>query len=348
MADQYDRKYESPEGTVLNGLPRVKAIYIHPVKSCGPVEVSRALLTKSGFMYDRSFALATESPQADAPGTLEWRFISQRTKPQMALIATELWLPSKESNPNDTLVQSGGCVVLTFPDPDTPNWTTRLEAFFHTWSLSTAPQVSCVIPLHITATQMDRLNMKMKTFRIHSRDAKGLNMGEVPSIANVLPKLKKFLRLSENSSITILRCTPDTLVHTDKNLAPLQYIGSPAVHGYTDQQPININTLSSVHAVSALLPQENQPMNALRFRANLWITNTPAYEEENWKRYRILPKYARLDSSEKLRASVAPVISVVCRTSRCTMPNVNTDTGKFDTDIPPRRERKANLSQAQL
>ncbi|OQD88803.1 hypothetical protein PENANT_c003G04732 [Penicillium antarcticum] len=340
MTDQYDRKYESPEGTAVDGLPRVKAIYIHPVKSCGPVEVDRALLTKSGFMYDRSFALATESPQAEDPATLEWRFISQRTKPNMALIASELWLPTKDSNPDDPLVQSGGCVVLTFPDLDTPDWRTRFETIFHTWSLSATPKVSCVVPLQITATQMDRFNMKMKTFRIHSRDAKGLDMGEVPSVASALPKLKKFLRLSNQSSLTILRCTPDTLVHTDKNLAPLQYIGTPAVHGYTDQQPININNLSSVHAVSALLPQENQPLNALRFRANIWITNTPAYEEETWKRYRILPKHARFDSSEKLRASVAPVLSVVCRTSRCTMPNVNTDTGKFETDIPLPEKKK--------
>jgi hypothetical protein len=340
MADQYDPKYESPEGTALDGLPRVKAIYIHPVKSCGPVEVNRALLTKAGLMYDRSFALATEVPQADAPAALEWRFISQRTKPNMALIKTELWLPTQDSNPDDPLVQSGGCVVLEFPDPDMPNWTTRLETFLDTWSLSTIPHVSCIVPLQMTPVQMDRLNMKMKMFRIHSRDAKGLDMGEVPSVASVLPKLKKFLRLRQNQSLTLLRCTPDTLVHTEKNLAPLQYIGTPAVHGYTDQQPININSLSSVHAVSALLPPENQPLNAVRFRANVWITNTPAYEEETWKRYRILPKHATLSSREKPRVSVAPVISVVCRTSRCTMPNVNTDTGTFDTDIPAPDKKK--------
>jgi hypothetical protein len=340
MADQYDPKYKAPEGARLDGLARVKAIYIHPVKSCGPVEVDRALLTKAGFKYDRSFALATEMPQPEAPTVSEWRFISQRTKPNMALIKTELWLPTKDSNPDDPLVQSGGCVVLTFPDPDMPDWTTRLETLFHTWNLSATPQVSFIVPLQITATQMDRLHMRMKTFRIHSRDAKGLDMGEVPSVASALPKLKKFLRIPKDQSLTLLGCTPDTLVRTDKNLAPLQYIGTPAVHGYTDQQPVNINSLSSVHAVSALLPPENQPLNAVRFRANIWITNTPAYEEETWKRYRILPKRAKLRSSEKPRASVAPVLSVVCRTSRCTMPNVNTNTGTFDADIPPPEKKK--------
>lgn len=108
------------------------------------------------------------------------------------------------------------------------------------------------------------------------------------------------------------------------------------MHGYTDQQPININSLSSVHAVSALLPFENQPLNALRFRANMWIAGLPAYAEETWKRYRILPTGVNMGS----RADLAPILCVVCRTSRCTIPNVNPETGKFETDIPlPHKKR---------
>lgn len=118
MTDQYDPKYNIPEDTVPDGPIRVKAIYIHPVKSCGPVEMHRALLTKTGFLYDRCFAFATET--ADATG-LKWRFISQRTKPIMSQIKTELWLPHDKSNVHDPLVQAGGCVVLTFQDPEPPS-----------------------------------------------------------------------------------------------------------------------------------------------------------------------------------------------------------------------------------
>ncbi|KAH6983991.1 hypothetical protein EDB80DRAFT_734105 [Ilyonectria destructans] len=330
MADQYDPKFDAPEGTAIDGPVRIKAIYIHPIKSCGSIELNRALLTKTGFMYDRCFAFASEIAKTDTEAGSEWRFISQRTKPSMSQITTELWLPHKRSNHHDPLVQAGGCVLLTFRDPDIPGWISRLETMLHTWRSSAAPQISFIVPLQPTPAQVNEFKIRMKPFTIHSRNAKGLDMGTVPSVAAALPRLKKFLKISEDKSLTLLRCTTDTLTRTDKNLAPLKYIGSPAMHGYTDQQPININSLSSVHAVSALLPPENQPLDALRSRANIWITGTPAFDEETWKRYRILPKSVNTDS----RASVAPTLSVVCRTSRCTMPNVNLDTGTFDADIP--------------
>jgi uncharacterized protein YcbX len=337
MADQYNPKFCLPPGTAIDGAPRIKAIYLHPIKSCGPVEVDRALLTKSGFMYDRCFAFATKSVTGDDTAASKWKFISQRKNPVMSRVKTELWLPHNYSNLHDPLVQSGGCVVMTFEDPDLPSWTSRVETFFHTRNLSAPSQLSFIVPLDVTTAQA-----KLKTFGIHSRDAKGLDIGGIPSIAAALPKLKKFLGIPADQILTLFKCTPDTLTRTDKNLAPLEHIGSPALHGYTDQQPVNINSLSSVHAVSALLPTENQPLNALRFRANIWIINAPAYEEETWKRYRILPK----SNGTQQRASVAPALSVVCRTSRCTMPNVNPETGSFDADTPPpgRKRGKAQPS----
>lgn len=336
MADQYDPKFGLSPKAGIEGPARIKAIYLHPIKSCGPVEVDRALLTKTGFMYDRCFAFATETVNNDNPTASKLRFISQRTKPAMSRIKTELWLPHKYSNSHDPLVQSGGCVVVTFEDPDLPSWSNRVETFFHTWNPFALPQLSFIVPLHITAAQTGDIQAKLKTFGIHHRDAKGLDISGIPSIAAALPRLKKFLGISGDQSLTLFKCTPDTLSRTDKNLAPLKYIGSPALHGYTDQQPININSLSSVHAVSAHLPTENQPLNALRFRANIWITNSPAYEEETWKRYCILQK----SGGTEPRASVAPAFSVVCRTSRCTIPNVNPETGTFDADNPPPQKKR--------
>jgi uncharacterized protein YcbX len=178
----------------------------------------------------------------------------------------------------------------------------------------------------------------LRPFNIHARTAQGIDMGVVPSVSTALPKLKKFLNMSDSTPVTLFKCTPDTLVRTTKNLAPLKYIGSPAVHGYTDQQPVNINNLASIQALSELLPRENQPLNALRFRANLWITGAPAYDEEGWKRYRIVRKGDGLTTSR--RARVDPVLCVVCRTSRCTMPNVDPDKGVFDTEKAPPGKKK--------
>ncbi|KNG88877.1 molybdopterin cofactor sulfurase [Aspergillus nomiae NRRL 13137] len=336
MADQYESKYDAPEGTTPEGPIRIKAICVHPIKSCGRIELNRALLTKTGLMYDRCFALATELGKNNPAMESKWRFICQRTKPTMSQIKTELWLPHKESNQHDPLVQAGGCVVVSFPDPDGPGRFDSLKKLFQTGKRFAKPEVQFIVPLQPTPAMINEYGIQYKTFGIHSRDAKGLDMGAIPSVAEALPKLKKYLRIANDQNLTLLRCTSDTLVRTDKNLAPLEHIGTPSVHGYTDQQPININSLSSVHAVSALLPTENQPLNAFRFRANIWITGAPAFDEESWKRYRILPK----GSDAEPRADVALTVSVVCRTSRCTMPNVNPETGVPSADNPPAEKKR--------
>ncbi|KAJ5984140.1 hypothetical protein N7481_006239 [Penicillium waksmanii] len=328
MEDQYHPMFGLPETTRNIGLPRIKALYLHPVKSCGPIEVDCAVLTKTGFLFDRCFAFAT-GPLDDGPDLTEkWRFISQRTKPAMSMIETEIWLP--------TVGDHVGYLVMLFPNPENPSWADRLETLFRTWDLSAIPKVSLFVPLDVIAESFDGYVTKPKAFTIHSREAMGLDMGELPSVATAIPTLKKFLKIPHNQGLSLFRCTEDTLVRTDKNLAPLEHIGTPAVHGYTDQQPININSLSSVQAVSELLPAENQPLNALRFRANIWIENSAAYDEETWKRYAILPK----DPRDMSKAPAVPTLSVVCRTSRCTMPNVDPEKGVFDTDnAPPDRKK---------
>ncbi|KAF5002366.1 hypothetical protein FGRMN_378 [Fusarium graminum] len=322
MSDQTDSKYDLPEGNAADGPIRIKAIFIHPIKSCAPVELHRAQLIKSGFVWDRCFALATEVNRPESEGGPIWRFISQRTKPLMSQIKTELWLRQQDSDISDPT--PGGCLVFRFPDPDPPSRLDQLKLLV----VSRRNVVSAIVPLHIGEEYQKKHAIAMKPFTIHSREAKGLGLGSVPAVAAVLPKLKRFLNIPEHQNLTLLSCTPNTLVRTEKNLAPLEHIGRPAVHGYTDQQPVNINNLASVHAVSNLLPAENQPLNALRFRANIWITGAPAFEEETWKRCRIVPK------TQAASRSIHPTLSVVCRTSRCTMPNVNPQTGRFDTDTP--------------
>ncbi|KAM0194305.1 hypothetical protein ACHAPQ_005476 [Fusarium lateritium] len=324
MNDQTDPKYDLPEGSTTDGTVRIKAIFVHPIKSCAPVELHRAQLIKRGFLWDRCFALATEVNRPESEGGPIWRFVSQRTKPLLSQIKTELWLRHGDSDARDPLVRSTGCLVFKFPDPDPPSWLDRIRQLLD----SRQKEVSAIVPLQIDETYRKEHGIAIKPFTIHSREANGLDMGNAPTVAAVLPKLKRFLNIAEHQKLTLLQCTPNTLVRTEKNLAPLEHIGQPAVHGYTDQQPVNINNLASVHAVSALLPAENQPLNALRFRANIWITGAPAFEEETWKRCRVVPQ------QQAGIESVPPTLSVVCRTSRCTMPNVNPRTGKFDTDIP--------------
>lgn len=390
MADQYDAAFAIPEDAAgdrspaegrAGCRPRVKALFLHPVKSCAPVEVRSAALLKRGFEHDRCFALAVQKrpkpgkghADGEGEGGAEWRFVSQRTKPMMARIATELWFPRRDDaageddRDGDDLVRAGGCVVLRFQDPDAPDYdapaSDDVSSRTTTKPSSLVPaMVSLTVPLRPTAEMLRAHGIKRKPFGIHDRTAKGLDMSPFPSVASALPKLKRFLKLPEHHGLALLSCNGTAsdsdsndedamLSRTSGNLAPLRHIGTPSVHGYTDDQPLNVNSLASVHAVSALLPPGSGagPLNALRFRANVWVAGSPAFDEETWKRFRFVPTGDNDNDNDdddggggegRPRRRVCATISAVCRTSRCTMPNVDPDRGVMCAGDPPPGRRK--------
>ena len=328
LDDETDRRYDKAEDDSTPDLVRIKALCIHPIKSCRPIEVKRALLTKTGFAYDRCFSLAIEKTPGD------WRFLSQRTKPSMALIRQHLWLPHADSDPNHSFVKSGGVLAVSFPDPDPPSTLSRAIAVLETGRLSAQPQVSFTIPLRPTSEQIDHWGLRIKAFGVQERKSSGLDYSDVPEFAAALPKLRSYLQLSAKENLTLMACTPDTLAPADTNLAPLEHIGTPSKLSYTDEQPVHIINLPSVHAVSELLPPENQPLSALRFRPNIFVTGAPAFSEETWKRFRVLPQRSRS------KTVTPPSMSVVCRTARCTMPNVEPQSGHISYEnAPPGRKR---------
>lgn len=328
LDDEADHKYDKTEEDPTPGSIRIKALCIHPIKSCRPIEVKRALLIKTGFAYDRCFSFATEK----TPG--EWRFLSQRTKPGMALIEQRLWLPDAETDPDHESVKSGGVLAVSFPDPDPPSLLARAAAVLETGRWSAQPQVSFIVPLRPTSEQIDNWGLRIKPFGVHERKSSGLDYSDVPAFAAVLPKLKRYLQLSAKESLTLMACTPDTLAPADTNLAPLRHIGTPSKLCYTDEQPLHIINLPSVHAASRLLPRENQPLSARRFRANIFVSGAPAFSEETWKRFRVLP------GGSRSKIAAPPSMSVVCRTARCTMPNVDPQSGQISyEDPPPGRKR---------
>ncbi|TQS33942.1 hypothetical protein Golomagni_05698, partial [Golovinomyces magnicellulatus] len=287
MTDQYDAQYSIPEGASNQDSIRIKALFIHPIKSCGPVEVESAVLRKSGFVYDRAFSFAVQPTTKTPDDSTQSKFISQRTKPSMALIKTEIWAPHKLSDTRDPLVQAGGCILVRFPDTGPVTWLQRVRASIEQGDWNATPRCSFIVPYEPTSTSISQHNLQTQAFQIHSRDVTGLDMGRIPSIANALPKLQHFLGYSDKHKLQLFKCIPQSLLRTTLNLAPIVNIGSPAVHGFTDQQPIHLNSLASVHAVSELLPVENRPLDALRFRANIWVTGAAAHDEDAWLRCRI-------------------------------------------------------------
>lgn len=71
-------------------------------------------------------------------------------------------------------------------------------------------------------------------------------------------------------------------------------------------------------------------LDALRFRANIYITGPPAFHEDDWA-----------------KASIGPTkYHVSCRTTRCKLPNVDPATGIADRNQPSTALRQYRIIDA--
>lgn len=96
---------------------------------------------------------------------------------------------------------------------------------------------------------------------------------------------------------------------------------------------MNILNLASVQDVRRQMPSTADTPRRLsirRFRPNIIVTGAPAYGEERWQRVRIGHHTS---------------FTVACRTSRCTLPNVDPDTGAKHRSEPNQTLRKYRAGQ---
>lgn len=83
--------------------------------------------------------------------------------------------------------------------------------------------------------------------------------------------------------------------------------------------------LASVRDVASRLPKGYyKEFNALRYRANIYITGPPAFSEDSWAKIRI----------------GKCTYHTSCRTIRCKLPNVDPATGIRDRNEPETTMRK--------
>lgn len=61
-------------------MPTIRALNIYPVKSCRGIALQSSLITPTGFLFDRHWMIVGD----------DYRFVTQREEPRLALIETEL------------------------------------------------------------------------------------------------------------------------------------------------------------------------------------------------------------------------------------------------------------------
>ncbi|KAH7121214.1 MOSC domain-containing protein [Dendryphion nanum] len=326
LSDQHAKKYSQGAAPSEENAWKVKALFIYPVKSCAGIELDKTDVIRTGLQYDREFTFAqqvTGLPDLNGKVKSEWRFITQRTFPRLAKVETEIWVPDPDAsgyNKENEWVQSDGCLIIRFPfTPDTEFSINGLKAYGKILAAKLAgkpePTAEFRIPFNPTKERIKKMKYRSEKMKIWTDIPTALNMSvEVPP--ELLAKLKYTLGVT--NPLALFRI--DTTQYRELYMcAPKKdNVGFQPIIGMQDSYPMHIMNLASVHDVSSKLPKGYSPLNALRYRANVYLTGPPAFNEDEWKK-------ARIGSLE---------CHISCRTTRCKLPNVDPETAITDRNQP--------------
>lgn len=311
--EEDDSKYAS--GTDPDSW-RVKAMLIHPIKSCFGVEVDGAEIEAAGVRYDRKFAFAewVTNPIARLDALPEekeprWEFRTLRNDKfkQLTLVRPEVWIPDRSVPPSKhedyvNNMASQGVLVLKYP-----------------WTNPTLWQ-SCGIRLGLLPAE--------KSFRVPLYPPKGHNyIAEKVKIWKDFPVWLNYARhlpsdfkdfLGARNDVTLFRADPSSFRQVFRNAPKKEQLGYQPIVGFADSYPLHLLNLASVRDIAAKVKYEIPHFSARRFRPNFLISGPPAYDEDDWKRVRI-------GGNE---------YHCACHTVRCKLPNVDPDTAVKHKDQP--------------
>ncbi|KAI5366319.1 Putative molybdenum cofactor sulfurase, pyruvate kinase-like, insert domain superfamily [Septoria linicola] len=296
----------------------VKAIFVYPIKSCRGVELQRAGVTSTGLVCDRVFSFAQ---LVSTDTSHQWRFITQREFPKLALLNTELWLPNPDQDDNQVdRIQSwaanGGCLVVKFPYPTDSRFGQISET------------VTIKLPLNPTFERSIAKQYEEENITVWTECPLAINItNEID--APTLAKLKYFLGVS--NPLGLFKQNDDELRKITRSL-PGESEGEDYRVGFPDAFPVSILNLASIRDIDALLPSDNVAkgnLDARRFRANIYVSGPEAYAEDRWKQVAI-----GKTASEDGRRSSSAIYHAACRTARCNLPNVDPATGIKDRNEP--------------
>lgn len=310
MRDEYDEKYSQSKSTSDGSQTRkwtVKALFIHPIKSCAPVELSSADVDAAGFTWDRKFAFAellkpqTRLDASEAEKKARWTFRTQRTPglEKLAHVKPEIWLPAKENKRPSTNSESTGFLVVRYPF--TPSGIfAPLSRILLSFGLLAA-ETSFRVPLN--PPQDHQYPVEQVT--IWRDSPSWLNYG-----VHVPASLAAYLGVS--NPLTLFRVDPKSYREVYRCAPRRDEIGYQSIVGFADAYPVHLLNLSSVHDIGDRIKSAIPRFSAKRFRSNILATGPNAFNEDDWKKIRIGNH----------------IFFCACHTVRCRLPNVDPDTAE--------------------
>ncbi|KAK7748796.1 hypothetical protein SLS53_000820 [Cytospora paraplurivora] len=271
-------------------LPRIKSLFIYPVKSCKGIEVTTAKVIPTGLEFDRLFTFAQlRSPFPVGVGEHDskeakdhfWEFITQRQFPLLATVETELWQPDLDKIKGNTLgVKSGEAfLVLRFP------WrSSGVRGVLETFAakclrgISAQPEKEVLLPVRAPSeAEVKAKGYEYESVRVWKDTATALNLG------SELPK-ELALYLGVSNKLALFRMDPEGPREVFKCAPRRDEAGYQPVISFQDSFPVHILSLASVRDLESKVPKDEvlHELNPRRFRANVYT-----YDEDSWKSIQI-------------------------------------------------------------
>ncbi|KAI0159715.1 hypothetical protein GGR57DRAFT_490688 [Xylariaceae sp. FL1272] len=320
LSDQYACKHGPKEGKFTT----VQSLLLYPVKSCRGIEVTRSRVLPQGLEFDRLFMFAQlKSPfpvsvnAEDAEKNQhKWVFITQRQFPLLATVKVDLWLPDEMKLRRQSLKTNEAFLILRFPWKEA-GWRGTMSSIFAKLGGGAGAHSEKEILLPVDFPAVAEIKDKGYTFdsvKIWNETITALNMStELPE------ELSRYLGVS--NKLGIFRLDPSRLREIYRTAPSKESAGYQPVTGFQDAFPLHMITLSSLQQFSKDVPKDAdlEELDVRRFRANVILSGSPAYDEETWKSVRFKRGKSSLHNDASFHVS--------CRTVRCKMPNVNPQTG---------------------
>ena len=239
---------------------RIKALFIHPIKSCASVELDIADLSSTGFRWDRQFcfahwAIPTHFPP-DFPDQAKrkhcWVFCSLRTPgyEKLVKVRPEVWVPDKDyealtgkRNPNPN-----GVLVIRYPNVPRGTLLVRLALRLGQFLRLVPAETSFRVPLSPTLDH----GYQLEEVSIWKDITQALNYGQhVPQDFRSylgLPSTRLFtlFRASPSHYRNVLRNAPRHSTRGEDGTVPYQ----PSI-AFSDSYPIHLLNWASLQDVGA-------------------------------------------------------------------------------------------------
>ncbi|OJD25218.1 hypothetical protein ACJ73_03413 [Blastomyces percursus] len=359
--DNYGSDGRPKQSDAGKGRIRVKALLAYPIKSCAGVEFNIADFVGTGMAYDRQFCFA-EYVDAPASGTAQLEGKKQDGKPagqwvfrtlrdlkytKLALIRPEIWVPDPSSptySPKRPEVRSKGVLVINYPRvPSGTGLIPLLLSFGMKLGLCSREE-SFQVPLNPPASGIKAGTYPSRSVRIWKDTPMAIDYGK-----HIPPSLLAFIAASR--PMTLFRIDPDHHRAVSRNAPRKEVLGFQATTAFADSFPVHMLSLSSVREIDARTKYAIPNLSIRRFRPNIILEGSAAFEEDDWKRVRFIPRNGKqllsnqvVEEAEKKEGQNGSVADdsqnhssengeegvemyISCRTVRCRLPNVDPNTG---------------------